>query len=329
MIYAGFKTTVPLRDLAEVKRDWAGILSPTYPDELVQKFIHSQFVENASNYVDRYQNVPYWTQLLTAAEAQINLKALEAPWIVDVGSGGGNTIFPLFKIYPQAHISASDLSVPLMKILQTLIQREHPGRECLLLQMNAEQMVFESNQIDLVTGGAILHHLFAPEKTLSECYRVLKPGGAAVFFEPFEMGNQMIALLMRNLVRMNENVSLNRIEPGIVAFFKMLYEDFKLRKGSDKSNPVFEKMDDKWIFTRTHLTHTAKAIGFRDLLVEPIHLTQNMFSNQMQTYLRLGLAKDYNALPAWAREMIRETDEQFSDESKNELIIEGRIILRK
>ncbi len=49
----------------------------------------------------------------------------------------------------------------------------------------AEALAFPDNHFDVVAGVDILHHVEV-ERSLSETYRVLKPGGVALFREPVE-----------------------------------------------------------------------------------------------------------------------------------------------
>jgi len=49
--------------------------------------------------------------------------------------------------------------------------------------MQAEAMTFPSNALELVFGNAVLHHVDL-ETTAREVFRVLKPGGTAIFREP-------------------------------------------------------------------------------------------------------------------------------------------------
>ena len=57
------------------------------------------------------------------------------------------------------------------------------GLEVRFEEMNAEAMTFESGSFDLVYGSGILHHLDM-ERATAEVFRVLRPGGRAVFLEP-------------------------------------------------------------------------------------------------------------------------------------------------
>lgn len=52
--------------------------------------------------------------------------------------------------------------------------------------MDANELEFQNESFDVVYGGAILHHLDI-DKTIHHVYRVLKPGGYILFFEPLNM----------------------------------------------------------------------------------------------------------------------------------------------
>src|ERR1051325_3406723 len=49
--------------------------------------------------------------------------------------------------------------------------------------MNAENLAFADNSVDLICGMGILHHLDLG-RSFIELSRVLKPGGKAIFLEP-------------------------------------------------------------------------------------------------------------------------------------------------
>ncbi|MCP3913173.1 MAG: class I SAM-dependent methyltransferase [Actinomycetia bacterium] len=68
--------------------------------------------------------------------------------------------------------------------------------DCQFLLMNAEELEFDNNSFDLICGSGILHHLEL-EAAYGELARVMRPGGAAVFYEP--LGHNPFINLYRRL----------------------------------------------------------------------------------------------------------------------------------
>jgi ubiquinone/menaquinone biosynthesis C-methylase UbiE len=327
------KTTVDLIDLGEKDPRSAGIWSPDYHDSVVKNFIHDQFLDDADTYVSKYTKYDWWRPILAKAQRFLNLPATAGVNILDLGSGAGNTVFPLLDLYPNATVVASDLSVPLLRVLRKKQIAEYSQADCLVMQLNAEELVFEDGQFDLVVGAAILHHLFDPEKSIREAHRVLKPGGFALFFEPFEAGQQIIALALKHMVSINDlrraRNSGGLISADVLDVFTRLRVDFEVRKGSDKSGEVYRRIDDKWLFTRSYLERIASRCGFADLAIYPLYGIEKLFSTQVSTYLRLCLGKDLTCLPDWAQQVLFEYDQHFSADARQDLILEGGVVLKK
>ena len=65
------------------------------------------------------------------------------------------------------------------------------------VRADGERLPFADATFDRVWGNAVLHHL-EPATAARELYRVLKPGGVAVFCEPWG-GNPLLAFARRRL----------------------------------------------------------------------------------------------------------------------------------
>ena len=65
------------------------------------------------------------------------------------------------------------------------------------LQADGERLPFADGSFDRIWGNAVLHHLDL-SRTALELYRVLRPGGIAVFCEPWGE-NPLLALARRHL----------------------------------------------------------------------------------------------------------------------------------
>ena len=89
--------------------------------------------------------------------------------VLDVGCGIGF----VSQLYPNFDITGIDIS-------QEMLDR-NPH---LWLKAAAEAIPFPDNSFDFVICRSLLHHLEVPAKGLAEMYRVLKPGGKWVCWEP-------------------------------------------------------------------------------------------------------------------------------------------------
>jgi len=327
-----FKPEVTLTDLGEKDPRYAGIWSPDYHDSLVRSFLQDQFLDDADTYVSKYTSYDGWRPTLATAQKFLNLPTAEPLNILDLGSGAGNSVFPLLDLFPKATLVASDLSIPLLRVLQHKRMAEYSHRDCLVIQLNAEELIFEDAQFDFVVGAAILHHLIDPENAIREVYRVLKPGGFALFFEPFEAGQQIMALAFKHLFTMNELHRAHNtgelIPKEVLNVFTRLRADLEARKGSVKTDDI-RKLDDKWLFARSYLERVAERCGFEDLAVYPLYGVRQLFTTQVNTCLRLCLGKDHTCLPNWAQQLLSEYDQHFSIDTRQDLILEGGIVLKK
>ena len=201
----------PLHDLGAAHPRLRGVLSPGYGREVVGRYVTAQFEERAAEFVQTHQNPDHMRDLLGVVlrQAGIELPA-EGPFtVLDLGSGAGNTILPLLDLLgrnPAGRLIGSDLSAEMLALCRALVATHPAAHHCDLLQLNAEELDFAEGSIDLVLGCAILHHLFRPDLTLAGCGRILRPGGAALFLEPFEDGSGTEALIYRTILHQGSDL---------------------------------------------------------------------------------------------------------------------------
>lgn len=97
--------------------------------------------------------------------------------ILEVGVGTGLS----FDDYDAStHVTGIDLSAPM---LQRARQKVASGRYPFvkqLLQMDAHQMAFADASFDCVVAQFVITLVENPERVLSECHRVVKPGGRII-----------------------------------------------------------------------------------------------------------------------------------------------------
>jgi hypothetical protein len=149
----------------------------------------------------------------------------------------------------------------------------------------------------------------------------LKPGGAAIFYEPFEAGNVILRIAYEQILSRKDEFRLSADAARVLAAF---CRDYEVRSGSDKTGAIFREIDDKWLFTKSYFEEIAKQVGAA-VTIYPLHDAERQFRLQTMTNLKSTLGSE-DALPVAAWDIIDYFDGVFSPEFKRELVIEGCII---
>lgn len=316
----------PLHNLDEKNPKFEGIYSPLYDQSEISRFMtnHYESTEGAESQAESFDLTNYYYRLINKAlkKSGFSEKSKAKLQILDVGCGFGSATLPLLKLFPKAQIIASELSLPMLSVLKQKLTNHKDKERCILLQLNAEELNFEDNSFDLVVGAAILHHLFNPEKTLKDCARILKPGGTAIFFEPFSEGMSMMALIYEAIIH---HGGFKWLDLSIKLYFRHSVSIWQKMKNQDKTDPFFKKVDDKWLFERRYFQKYAQKYNFKDCLIYRIDKSSQPFMNLLKT----NLAKKIDKLPKWIFEVIENYENWLDEEIKDELIIEGCLIFEK
>jgi SAM-dependent methyltransferase len=112
------------------------------------------------------------------------LKQIPARTALDVATGLGymakkiSTYCPLIET-----IYAIDLN---NKAIQSAAELNEEDEKIQFAVMDAEELRFPGNSMDLVTVQASMHHFREPKQCLSEMYRVLKPNAALLIEEELD-----------------------------------------------------------------------------------------------------------------------------------------------
>lgn len=112
---------------------------------------------------------------------------------LDYGCGHGMASVVLARA--GATVTAFDLSPGYVLEARERAIANHVGVECVVA--DGEELPFPTASFDVVWGNAILHHLDL-SRAGRELHRVLKPGGIAVFCEPWG-GNPLLGFARRFL----------------------------------------------------------------------------------------------------------------------------------
>ncbi|MGB3404532.1 MAG: class I SAM-dependent methyltransferase [Microcoleaceae cyanobacterium] len=300
----------------------SGIFTPNYNQDYVNQYIHEQFILGAENYHKFYKKHDFFKSIIRRFVNHLNIDVDSPSYILDIGSGSGNSVIPLLQMFPKAHIIATDLSVNLLAILSKEVTDMDLRERVSILQMNAQELNLKPDSIDIVCGAAILHHLFEPEKTIARCAEILKPGGHALFIEPMQMGNYFVRMLYAMAL---QDPRSDQIPERCRRYFANRIRFFDDRSGIDKSNPKFLKMDDKWMFVRDYLSELVDKYGFKNLSILPIGNAKKVVRTKLDTHFR-AVKISFSDLPVWFSQMVDEVDNNIPDKLRREIITEAAII---
>jgi SAM-dependent methyltransferase len=92
--------------------------------------------------------------------------------LVDIGCGK-KPLAPIFRPYVTHHIGVDHAETP-------------HGVETLDIVATAYDIPLPAGSADTILMSAVLEHLERPADALSECYRLLRPGGHAIISAPFQ-----------------------------------------------------------------------------------------------------------------------------------------------
>ena len=319
--------TKPLVDLGQGSSDprLEGILSPHCDPGEVKKYMSDHYGSEAGVRSQTFDMTgAYKAHLLEAAErAAWTSRLREVRHALDICCGFGSATIPLLELCPQAEVVATDFSIHMLVALKDRLKGRADGERCRFMQLNAEQLDFEDGAFDLVVGAAALHHLFHPERVIEQSFRLLGPGGLAVFFEPFEVGMNIVSLIYQSFQR---HWRFRFLDPKVKAYVSGCVGAWRSMSTKPKSDPFFAGVDDKWVFARSFIEDHARRSGFERVLVYSLTKSERPFEEMVANHF------SGNGMPApapWMMEIADAFEKTFSADAKRDLMTEGAIVLMK
>ena len=113
--------------------------------------------------------------------------------VLEIGSGNGAMVEGGARLFPSAHLTATDVDDAMVAAARTrLAQHENVRVE----RADVTALPFDGVSFDAVTSYLMLHHVIAWQEALSEAWRVLKPGGT---FLGYDLTDTRIARLIHRV----------------------------------------------------------------------------------------------------------------------------------
>jgi SAM-dependent methyltransferase len=300
-----------------------GVLTPTGEVGCELIGVSDTLLSGAEDYFKKFKQYGYIYWVL--AQAIENFENGLSGVAVDFGSGFGNTVIPLLEHHPDLSVLATDISPDLLAICGREARERGFGERCLTVAMDAQRDYFHTGFADAAFGCAVLHHMIDPALVVRTALKTLKPGGKAVFIEPFESGNAILRVAYTLIL----NEASRRGDSGPqYDFLRAMNEDIRARTQrflpAGHPLPGWEHLDDKWVFTRAYFERIAEQVGARSVRIDTLHSTQAPFTHQTRMALQNYGGVDPDSLPPWAWEILRAFDEDFfSADQKQDLMIEA------
>ena len=288
--------------------------------------VGAQFLAEATTYDARYLDIDASVTKIGWALGHAGANGMKPGLILDVGSGSGNSVFALAHMFPEAQIIASDLSPDMVAILQQRgVQRGVAGRLSVMVA-NASMLEPLPGSFDLIMGSSMLHHLIDPFETLQRLLAGLRPGGLAVFYEPFQAGNLILRQCFGEILR--RAPVHGDVPPELLVFIRSCVHGLDLMLEEPRVHPVLPKLDDKWMFTRAHFVEAARRFGLPTPVISSTNEVERTWEKRLTALIQSGLGVEAT-LPAWVTEVLHSADLHVSPGLREELLMEGEIIFRK
>lgn len=108
---------------------------------------------------------------------------LEVRRVLDLGCAVGATTCALAEDFPEAEVHGIDVGAPMVRYAHA--RAEAMGLAVHFSQQNAERTRFPDGHFDLIVSAVTLHEtsLAATRNIVSECHRLLRPGGVMAHLE--------------------------------------------------------------------------------------------------------------------------------------------------
>ncbi len=301
------------------------VLMPQPELSLPRYGVSAAFLAHAEEYFLRFKNYDYLYTLMS--DTFRRLEYVPKGLVVDFGSGFGNSVIPLLENY-DVRVIATDISPDLLQILNREARSRGFQDRCYAVAQDAQNCYFLPNHADLVVGCAVLHHMVDPLSVIRAATIVLKSGGKAIFFEPFELGHQVLRIAYTQIL--NEAKS-RRVKGAGFNFLTALSQDINVRTHRNKLaqfKNTWKNLDDKWMFCASHFRKIAEELGC-NVEILPLHDSQHQFTRQTKNALEAyGGLKCPDALPNWAWDILNDFDENyFSPDGLLDIPIEACVVI--
>jgi ubiquinone/menaquinone biosynthesis C-methylase UbiE/uncharacterized protein YbaR (Trm112 family) len=224
---------------------------------------------------------------------------------LEIGAGSGVLTRGLLRHKAVRQVTAIDVS---HRFLQMVAARTADDvTPVSLVACDANDAHFRSGSFDFVFGRSILHHLLDYDITISQCHRMLKPGGAAVFFEPVLDGKTVVTLLMALVLGCAEAPGSPLTPDDRQRIQRQIRHQTK-SKTAPQDRESLAKMEDKYVFEIDALRQVGLDAGFSSVdVLNNGDVDPTYWPYLSQTFRVMGVAPEKIKAYRWIGEAFANT----------------------
>jgi SAM-dependent methyltransferase len=188
--------------------------------------------------------------------------------ILEVACGGGALTYGLAHTerIRRSTIHGFDHSIASLAAVRASVGDVVESNRVVLSAQDVHALAYRERTFDLVIGNAVLHHFSGVGNVIGSLGRLLRPGGIAVFGEPFAHGYVLATAILVQSARL---LGMELTAPGM-GLAQFIVDDVAYRVRHAGDDAALERLTDKHLFTTESIAEIAvrHGLGWRTVLQE-------------------------------------------------------------
>jgi SAM-dependent methyltransferase len=256
-------------------------LFPAYPDindyDLWEIFNHNNYLSGNDQYKKeiRYKSSqaayeieknPKYQWLEKYFLPSVEVSDLEGARLLDLGCFTGGRLIAYIEKYNLAYGCGIDINPVFAQAGEEFAESKQLSDKASFLTGYGEKLPYENNSFDYLISTDVFEHVKDLKLVLSECHRILKPGGTMLsvfpqFYQPLEAHLGFVT----SAIALHWLFPANRISEAYFEILAERGEDAKWYSGENQSLEPWEKLPH---LNGTTVSKFRKLISHRDWQVE-------------------------------------------------------------
>ena len=210
------------------------------------------------NKLNTYKTV--WEKIMTdSLDFNSNIKRS----LMEIGCGSGNLTYGLVHGELFETIYSGDISRSFIDI--TLKRQPESKTKVKMVQYDANYLPFVPEAFDCIVGSSVLHHFINYDKTIVQCFNLLKKNGLAIFGEPVLDGVVFLSLYAGLIIEIHSHEKEEKISKSELKKLKIIYELIERKSKSMQDLDKLKLQEDKWMYRIADMQKLSDKIGFKKM----------------------------------------------------------------